>query len=99
MASLDYYLSLITSEYRYQPKFRAWISVLLQGLVDAQNVVASFPALFDLDVAVGDQLDKLGEWIGVGREITVVEPTWFSWGVAGLGWGQGRWQSPFDSAD
>src|ERR1700759_4619644 len=99
MASLEYYLSLITSEYRYQPKFQAWASVLLQGLVDAQIVVASFPGIFDLDNAVGDQLDKVGEWVGVSRDVTVVEPTWFSWAVAGLGWGQGRWQGPFDAAD
>lgn len=95
MADLDFFLNLITSEYRNQPKYRAWASVLLQGLVDAQNVAASLPTIFDLETAIGVQLDKVGEWVGVTRFISELVPTFFSWNVPGLGWGQAPWYSPF----
>jgi hypothetical protein len=97
MADLEFFLNLITSEYRYQPKFQAWASVLLQGLVDAQNTAAQLPTIFDLDTAVGDQLDKVGQWIGLTRYITELEPAFFSWDVPGLGWGQAPWKSPYSA--
>ena len=96
MADLSDYLKLIPAPNNTQPKFMAWASVLLQGLVDAAIVADSLQTLFDLDTAVGDQLDKVGQWIGLTRYIT--EPlgnVFFSWGIPGLGWGQAQWASPF----
>lgn len=96
-ADLTPYLNLVTSEYADQPDFIAFISIFLQGMADAKAVAASMPGLFDLDVAVGDQLDKTGQWIGQSREL--LEPltgVYFSWGTAGVGWGEGTWKGPFD---
>jgi hypothetical protein len=96
MADLSDYLNLIPAPNNTQPKFMAWVSVLLQGLVDAANVADSLQTLFDLDTAVGDQLDKVGQWIGLTRYIT--EPLgnlFFSWDIPGLGWDQAQWSSPF----
>jgi hypothetical protein len=95
MAALDFFLNLITSEYRNKPKFSAWASVLFQGLVDAQNTAAKLPTTFDLDTAVGDQLDMVGEWIGATRFIAELIPIFFSWNVPGLGWSQAPWIGPF----
>jgi hypothetical protein len=92
MLSIDPFLNLITSEHRSRPNFIAWVGVLLQGLVDAANTAESLQTLFDLDNAVGDQLDKVGQWIGPTRYIT--EPlaiTYFSWDVPGAGWEQADW--------
>jgi len=69
MASPSTYLSLITSEHRDKPLFMALIAALVQGSVDQQYVLSTFSSLFDLDLAVGDQLDKLGAWIGVSRNL------------------------------
>jgi len=68
-------------------------------LVDTQNLALAQQTIFDLDTAVGDQLDKTGEWIGLTRFIA--EPlaqNWFSWGVPGAGWSQAEWKHAFAPA-
>lgn len=63
------YTSLITSEHNQQPNYMAMLQVFAQWAADRLNMLASFPTLFDIDTAMGDQLDKLGNWIGVSRNI------------------------------
>jgi hypothetical protein len=67
--ALPYYLSLVTSEYQLSPKFLAWLSACLQVLDDAIPVAMNLDYSFDLDAAVGKQLDVLGEVVGVGRTL------------------------------
>jgi Protein of unknown function (DUF2612) len=67
---ISYYLSLITSEYQGSPKFLQWISVLLKPLDDASQCLESMSLAFDLDQAVGVQLDTLGVIIGQSRVMT-----------------------------
>lgn len=91
------YLDLITSEHRSRPNFVAVVTVLLQPLCDLQVNVGVIPALYDIDVAVGDQLDKVGEWIGVTRDVTVaLTGVYFSLDDALLGLDQGSMQGPDD---
>jgi hypothetical protein len=95
---MNQYTQLITSEHNQRPKFMAMVSLLVQASQDTQDVLGTFPQLFDIEQAVGDQLDKLGVWIGASRKLT--EPlagVFFSLGVAGLGLGEGTWFSSFDS--
>lgn len=61
------YLNLVTSEHNQKPKYMAMIAVDVQGYVDNQALCATFPALFDLDLAVGQQLEFLGAWVGLSR--------------------------------
>jgi hypothetical protein len=97
MADLDDYTSLITSEHQPRPNFMATISALISPLVDQMNLLAEMPALFDLDIAVGDQQDTLGEWIGLSRDVsTPLAGVYFALDVAGLGFDQGVWQGPYD---
>ncbi|MBU5379523.1 DUF2612 domain-containing protein [Pantoea septica] len=52
---------------------------------------------FDIDSAVGVQLDVLGEWIGRTRVVSQpISGVYFSFDTDGLGWDQGVWQGPFD---
>lgn len=67
----DFYAQLITSEHNERPKFVAWVTVLTSAYVDSQNVLASMAALFDLETAVGTQLDAVGVWVGFGRSQNV----------------------------
>jgi hypothetical protein len=91
------WLSLVTSEHRDRPKFIAFLSMLLQPIADIQAVVRTIPSLFDLDVAVGAQLDIVGLWVGVTRNLTVALPNiYFSFGVAGLGFGEAIWRTSND---
>jgi hypothetical protein len=67
--TIQYYLSLITPQYQNSPKFLNWFERLLrtsQGIVDLLTI---FDDEFDLDTAVGDQLDMLGEILGQSRNL------------------------------
>lgn len=89
------YLALVTSKHRDKPKFMSTLSVLVQALADINKCATSMQTIFDLDVAVGAQLDAIGEWIGIGRELNVPLPNvWFSWNVVNLGWNEGSWRDP-----
>ena len=91
------YLALITSEHRGKPDFEGVVSAAVGPLADAQTVIASLPAAFDLDSAVGKQLDAVGEWVGVSRTISIpLVSVWFSIGVLHLGVGEGIWKGPYD---
>ena len=91
------YTGLITSEFNQQPNYIATVMALVQPAVDIQNLVLSLPGLYDLDVAVGTQLDAVGEWVGISRDIgTPLTGVYFAFDTAGLGWDQGAWYSPFD---
>ncbi|WP_321789393.1 DUF2612 domain-containing protein [Burkholderia pyrrocinia] len=97
MADLTDYTALITSEHRDKPKFMATIAAVVQPLVDQVNLLQSMPGKFDLDNAVGVQLDDVGLWVGVSRKIrTPLTGVYFSFDIAGLGFDQGTWKGPFD---
>ncbi len=97
MAELTDYNALITSEHSDKPRFMATIAALVQPLVDQMNVLESMPGKFDLDNAVGVQLDDVGLWVGVSRRIrTPLTGIYFSFDIDGLGFGQGIWKGPFD---
>jgi len=91
------YTDLITSEHADAPNFVAMVQALSNGLLDATSFVRTLPADFDLDLAVGVQLDALGIWIGLSRYVAIpLTGVYFSLDTAGLGFDQGSWQGPFD---
>jgi hypothetical protein len=94
----DEYLNLITSEHRGKPKFEETVSASVCPFVKIQEVLLSLPVAFDIDVAVGRQLDVVGEWIGRSRRIdTPLVGVYFEWdGTASVGWESGVWKGPFD---
>jgi hypothetical protein len=90
------YTSRITSEHKNKPRFLASVVAACQPFVDAQAVTNQLPAVFDIDAAIGPQLDQVGLWLGINRMLVVpITNAFFSWNTAGLGWGQGVWQGPF----
>lgn len=91
------YTGLITSEHQGAPKFMATIAASLQPLADMIATLNAMPAAFDLDQAVGAQLDAIGVRVGVSRQLA--EPltgVYFSFDTPGLGFDQGTIQGPFD---
>lgn len=97
MAELNDYTDLITSEHRDKAKFIATVSVILQPIVDQINLLGSMPTLFDLDTAVGSQLDAVGKWVGVSRRVsTPLTGVYFAFDFDGLGFDRGVWKGPFD---
>ena len=97
LPTLDTYLSLVTSLYRGKPNFIGLCSALAQPLVDQQALLAAIRTGFDLDTAVGVQLDQVGIWIGRSRYLeTPLEEVYFSYEIEGVGWEEGSWQGPYD---
>ena len=91
------YTKYITNEHADQPKLTAWITALTKGADDTVAVLKTMSGLFDLDAAVGVQLDAIGDWVGIGRVQPVPNTlTFFSWNTAGLGWNQANWRGPFE---
>ncbi|WP_025138073.1 DUF2612 domain-containing protein [Achromobacter sp. DH1f] len=97
MADVEKYLNLITAFHRGKPKFSAMVEAVAQCFVGAQDCYGTMVPAYDLDDAVGVQLDAVGEWVGISRNVrTPLEGVYFSFDVAGLGFEQGVWQGPFD---
>lgn len=89
------YLALVTPSHRDKPKFAALIHALVGPVVAQQDFLAHLPADFDLDEAVGVQLDVVGQWIGRTRYVaTPITGVWFSWDDDLRGWEAGVWYRP-----
>lgn len=61
------YLNKIPSQHKIRPKFMKWLSVLLGVLDDSAALLRGMDAAFDLDAAVGQQLDIIGNIVGISR--------------------------------
>lgn len=97
MASVSDYLKLITSAWQGKPKFTAVITADTSVQVQVLNLLASMIALFDLDVAAGNQLDIIGQWVGISREVAIPSAgVYFTWDGTDytLGWDYGSWAPP-----
>ncbi|MDR6182064.1 DUF2612 domain-containing protein [Asaia bogorensis] len=91
MSSVSDFTALITSEHQSSPKFVATIAASVEGFVDQINVASSASEFYDLDNAVGVQLDAVGLWVGISRYAALPIEQYFSWDTNGLGWDQGIW--------
>ena len=97
--SVTPYINLLTSEHNQKPNFVASVTASVQPFADALAVLSTFPALFDIDTAVGSQLDVVGEWIGASRELAIpLTGVYFSFDTAGLGFDQGAWLGPYNNS-
>lgn len=91
------WLDLVPAPNNVQPDFMAMLTASLQPLADTLAAEQSMPTIFDLDTAVGAQLDALGQWVGITRNLQVaITGVYFAWDTVGLGWDQGAWQGPGD---
>lgn len=97
-ASVDDYLALITPWQSTHPRFTGTVSATLLPVTEVGAVAASLPAAFDLDTAIGVQLDHVGEWVGQARYVTIPLPQrWFSFGDDLRGWGRGEWRQAYSA--
>lgn len=91
------YTDLITNYHRGKPLFVDHIDLSTRPLTDVGTSLNGLITAFDVDDAVGAQLDILGEWIGRTRIVSQpIAGVYFSWDTDGLGYDQGVWQGPFD---
>jgi hypothetical protein len=64
---IGYYLNLLTSEYSNSVKLQKLLYVLLKKFDDVSQCLVQMDTAFDLDSAVGAQLNMLGQVAGVSR--------------------------------
>lgn len=97
-SSTEDYLKLVTSKHNQQPKFMEMLRGEVQGQVDNINLLLRFRTLFDIDQAQGQQLDIIGLWVGISRNIqTPLTGVFFAFDTAGVGFDEGRWFGIGDS--
>lgn len=99
--SIQDYLNLLTSEYSKQPKLNATVSFMTAVPVRVQQLLDQMTGpLFDLATPpVGDQLDILGQWAGISRNVTIpLTGLFFTWDGtdSSVGWDFGTWQPAGD---
>lgn len=99
--TLDSYLNLITSQFRQKPKFISMVTNGSETALRIQDVLASMIPKFDVDLASGEQLDIIGLWAGISRNVEVPIPgVYFSWDTTeAQGWEYGIWRSDKEPAD
>lgn len=98
MANTDSYVNLITGEHQDKPNFVATIQAMTAGFADAAAVLANVPTLLDIDSAIGNQLDMIGQWVGVTRYLAgPLTGVYFAWDDTALvGWDSGTWKDTYD---
>lgn len=85
------YRDLLSQEHQ-KPLLSAWVDAVTEGLDSNRALLQTMALKFDLDTAVGQQLDFVGEWVGIGRVLDLPATTgYFSFDVEGLGWDQAPW--------
>lgn len=87
------YRDLLSQEHQ-QPNLLSWVDALTAPLKSNQALLMSLPAKFDIATAVGQQLDFVGEWVGIGRVLDLPATTgYFSWDDPdpALGWDSAPW--------
>lgn len=67
MADIQRYLDEIEAQHQGSPKYMATLTMLLEKLDAAHQMMKDMPAAFDVTNAVGSQLDILGEIVGTDR--------------------------------
>jgi Protein of unknown function (DUF2612) len=71
---IQYYINLLTSEYKNSSNLNALVALLSQPFMDVMLCLCSLPGAFNLNAALGSvasgvQLDSLGQLIGAGRTL------------------------------
>ena len=95
--SVVHFTNLVTSEHADKPNYMAMVAAAAQPDADLIALYASVASLYNLNSAVGAQLDVIGQIVGVTRNIsTILTGVYFSLDILGLGLDQSNWQGPTD---
>lgn len=94
----DAYGALITSWHRGKARFTETVRASVGPVAEVQTAIAGVGPAFDLDSAVGAQLDTLGVWIGRTRAISYpIRGNYFALDDPDRGLDVGVLRGPFDT--
>lgn len=69
MFLLSDYLDLITSQHRTKPKYISMLRKVFQMYIDLASSFEDINFRINIETAEGDQLDKIGEYVGQSRNL------------------------------
>jgi Protein of unknown function (DUF2612) len=79
-------------------RFVATVAASVAPYVQLQQILKGLIQSYDIQTAVGVQLDVIGQWVGQSRSVRVpLVGVYFAWNdVNADGWDRGSWQGLFD---
>ncbi|CAK9885542.1 MAG: hypothetical protein XXXJIFNMEKO3_01942 [Candidatus Erwinia impunctatus] len=92
------YINLITNYHAGSPRFVSHVDLSTRSLSETSQATDHLSQAFDIDTAIGQQLDILGLWIGRSRVVS--EPLrgiYFAYDEENIGFDQGVWQGRYDA--
>lgn len=100
-ANATEYTDLIAGAHVGKPRFTEWLFELTEPLRVARERLAALRTDFDVDTAVGKQLDAVGARIGVSRNLPLtLTGVYFALDdVDGIGLDRGVWKGAYDPVD
>jgi len=94
------YTGLITNYHATKPLYAQHVDLSTRPLVDVSTALTGLVTAFDIDYAVGKQLDVLGQWVGVARSVAApITDVYFEFDRGRVGWDQANWLGPYDPTD
>lgn len=69
MADIQRYLDEIESQHKTKPKYMAMVKAMLEKVDDCTSCVRDMPKAFSIDQAEGAQLDVLGQFQCIDRQV------------------------------
>lgn len=82
------------------PKYYATVNAVTEAFSRQQDSIRAIVPAFDLDGAIGAQLDVIGLWVGRGRRIRAPAVNhYFSFDAPDLGFDMGTWKGRYDYGD
>lgn len=95
--AVEEYLNLVPSQHRQRPRYMATVEALLTPMEAVADLLEEMRTAFDLDTAVGVQLDAVGVRVGRTRHLhTPLTGVYFSWNTESVGWSEGVWKGKYD---
>ena len=87
------YLALVIPLHADKPNYMSLLDTNLEAARQFQISCGLLSVAFDLDTAIGKQLDHTGERVGISRDVPVPIPNvFFTFGDAARGFNRGFWQ-------
>jgi len=87
----------ITSQHADKPNFVSMVEKTTKHSADLIALCQQFPSVYDVDTAIGGQLDTVGKWVGATRQLSIpLSGVYFTLDTADLGVDKGILLGPFD---
>lgn len=94
---IEHYKTYLTNVFSTESRVGKRSLLACSIALGVQELFDSIKFYYNIDNATGDQLDKLGKWIGVTRKVIVpIDDYFFEWEHPDLTWRVGIWRGVFD---